>query len=108
MAKRPENEGLQVDNEAIQVAYPRDDKILRRSNYHSVAPDPSNDNLGNDYWNEKQGKNASENSRGRRTICGLALSVFWVVVSLLVLILAAGIGAGIGAGLAAQKKTSTR
>lgn len=46
--------------------------------------------------------------RGRRTILGLSVLVFWSLVVLLFVILAAGIGGGVGAGLAARKTTCAR
>ncbi|GAW15892.1 hypothetical protein ANO14919_053140 [Xylariales sp. No.14919] len=42
-----------------------------------------------------------------KTILGLSVTVFWVLIVALFIVLAAGIGGGVGGGLSAQKSTST-
>jgi hypothetical protein len=52
----------------------------------------------NAFWGQGHGGEGP-----RRSILGLSVAAFWVVVGVLVLLLAGGVGGGVGGGLAAQK-----
>lgn len=42
----------------------------------------------------------------KKTILGLSITLFWILIFVVVVIIAGGVGAGIGAGLASQNKSN--
>ncbi|KAI9723826.1 MAG: hypothetical protein M1828_004076 [Chrysothrix sp. TS-e1954] len=97
----PESEGLQV------AASSTDDKIARvQDENDKFIVQPSRQpgktaSMQDTAWTNKRLK---EQSQTKRTICGLSVGAFWIVSTVLVVVLAGAIGGGIGGGLASQKK----
>ncbi|KAH8585464.1 hypothetical protein B0O99DRAFT_696456 [Bisporella sp. PMI_857] len=93
---------MDTHKEAQQID---DDGLHLNRDYEGIQAVPAHQLLKHDdgaTW-YRDGEAAS---RENRTILGLSVAVFWVVIGVFVLVLAGGIGTGVGVSLSSQKDSS--